>query len=278
MASATLEANMATDPRDEVARLHAAEREMTTRLIQLRAEIEAAKPAAAEATLRAQLAGTVSTTSSQAAKSLARLREEAERLDAAVDLCRERRAQAIPAVYRHEAAGLREQAATIRVEADERRTKSMALLQELQDLEGVRFNAPAAPPPMMRAGIESIYPLPKSQLQREEADKLAMQAAVIEGRPVARQGTVDAPDVDSLLAMLADPMVIAPRLDNVREWATRRSAAALEHSHGRRPIATLRLVWGSGVIDEAASRVALQPEAVDRSPGEGGLVFARARA
>ncbi len=249
----------------DVKRLATAEHELDDRLEDVHRRLTEARPAVGEAVLAATLAGE-GVADEQEARQVDRLRAEAEAVSDAIDAARRKRERAIPAVWTAKAAATRAESAKLAADADKRQARTDRLTNLLRDHEGVSFAPPYYPPAgPMSAGLEDAYVTPRTVVMRRRAGTLAVKARELEGQQVRRHGTLDAPDLDGLLAQIkADPMVIGPRLDSVREWAS----AALQRVESWRGIAGLHLVWSEGTIDERAGRVIAAQGPVERYPGD----------
>lgn len=259
-----------TFERADVEQLFAAELQLSQRAMDLTAELETAEAAAGEATLQAAL-GTKG--DGKAVSRVAAIRAEIDATEHAIVAARTRRAAAIPSVFRAEAAVVREQAAPLQAEIDERQARTDELLAALYEHEGVVF-VPDRPDSelvrtQVRNGATVTFAVPKTDGLRAEVATIEHQAQQIDARGVERSGHLTASSRDDLMARLCawDPLKIAPELSAALTWFDQ--AARAEQSrrvsspssmHGLlapdAPVVA-ELVWRDGVIDPTRSRVVL---------------------
>ena len=255
--------------RAEVERLHRAELSLADRRAALTAELGVAEADAGDAALSAALDGGDTAT---AIGRVTALRAEIEATDRAIEAARRQRREAIPAVWHAETVPLRERAAELRREADERQAKTDDLLRQLEAHEGVAYAPASTAQSDVRVdaatrlgGAFTVVAIPTAQTQllRLEADQLIQQAAALEQRTVQDRGALtDVGSADELIARVRtwDAMTIAPPLPAVMVWATevetaQRARIARQPSHLQDRLSVrLTFIWTDGdVIDTARS-------------------------
>lgn len=204
-------------------------------------------------------------------------------LEGAISEARARRECAIEAVWRAEAADLDPQAAALRSEADKHQARTLRLLGELVDHEGVEF-VPAPPETgervMLQDGTWATVG-PSAPAKTSRTDQLLAEAAAVEARAAALRTrkvdrnlvvTVDGTASDLLAAVedQADPMAVIAPLTSIDRWARDHQAAqeARRADIARRsdpedlrllvPV-RFELVVIAGEIEETASRAYLPP-------------------
>ncbi len=234
-----VEVQTAADPiaeaRAHVERLHSAEQELSRLLLSLREDLVTAEGTAGDATLEAALAGTGSVKA--ATSRVTTLQAEIVATGRAIELARQRRIEAIPAVWRAEAAPLRERAAVLREQADEREVKTREMLRELEEYEGCSYVPKPPDRPSLDGGLVGGAPqivyitVPKTEMLRREAAGLEYQAETIQAQTVALSGYVSASSREELLAQLEarGPMQIVPAMHDLLEWLEPALEAVREH-------------------------------------------------
>ncbi len=300
MSIAEVTTDAVAEARDLVERLYKTERELSHRVLKLREDLPAAQSAGGADLLKAALSGT--TTPKGATSRLVQIRAEIEVVEDAIAQARSQRVEAICALWRAEAEPLRKRAAELREEADEREAKTREMLQALEQWEGCEY-APAPPhrphtaprhddnpktapilspeggiirdyPSNPVADLQIVYiPTPRTQLLRNEAAELERQAEALESRQVTTHGYASAPNRGELLADLAarGAMQIVPELGAVLEYLDRLEAKVRARrqeiirrgtAHGFTPVEApvpVSLSWRDGeIFDDAGSRVISQ--------------------
>ncbi len=222
-------------------------------MLKLREDLPAAQSAGGSDLLDATLSGT--TTPKGATSRVVQIGAEISICEDAIVQARQRRVEAIRALWRAEAEPLRKRAAELREEADEREIKTAAMLRELEEWEECPY-APAPPhrphtaprhddnpktapilspeggiirdyPSNPIGDLQVVYiPTPRTQLLRNEAAGLDQQAEALESRQVTMHGYASAPNRGELLTDLAarGPMVLVPKLGAVLEYLDRLEA------------------------------------------------------
>ncbi len=296
----TVVTDAVAEAHDLVERLYSTEQELSRRLLKLREDLPAAQSAGGADLLKAALSGAA--TPKGATSRLVQIRTEIEVVEDAIAQARSQRVEAIKLLWRAEAEPLRKRAVELRKEADEREIKTAAMLRELEEWEQCEY-APASPhrphtaprhddsprtapilspeggiipsyPPNPVGDLQVvIVPTPKTQLLRNEAAELERQAEALESRQVTTHGFASAPNRDELLADLAarGPMVLVPELGAVLEYLDRLEAKVRARrqeiirrgtAHGFTPVEApvpVSLSWRDGEIyEEPASRLISQ--------------------
>ena len=244
--------------RSEVSRLFAVEGQFTERL---QAKLCAAVAATASGSVGddlleaagddAALAGRLAAAAAKAVKLMA----EAQSLRSAVEAARRARRAAIVAARQLEADELRQEAATVRTEAEKHGAKTQTLLRQLAEHEGTGF----APLPGRLTHTQGLL----NRVAELEARAASLAARRVQtGGGVSVDGSLD----DLLAALGAAPERMAPPLPEVLRWAREgieaaaRACAAKRH----RPLsdeeaAALRLrfsvTWRNEEIDTARSSI-----------------------
>jgi hypothetical protein len=178
---------------------------------------------------------TIFTAARERADAIIRVSVDVDAATRAAEAARMQRRGSIPLIWAAEAAVLRQRAATLRREADDREPKARKLLEALQEFEACTY-APSQPP-MAQYGSEGVtggtltvirIPTPKTTLLRQEAAQLEAQAKQLEEHRVQDWGHVSAVGADALVAeVLADPLMIGPSLLALQDWIEQASAAEL---------------------------------------------------
>ncbi len=247
MSIAEVTTDAVAEARAHVEKLYTTEQELSRRVLKLREDLPAAQSAGGSDLLDAALSGT--TTPKGATSRVVQIGAEISICEDAIVQARQRRVEAIRSLWRAEAEPLRRRAAELRAEADERASKTAAMLRELEEWE----ECPYAPAPPQRphtaprhddnpktapilspeggiirdypsnpvGDLQVVYvPTPRTQLLRNEAAELERQAEALELRQVTTHGYASAPNRGELLADLAarGPMVLVPELGAVLRW------------------------------------------------------------
>lgn len=259
----------------EVERIFAAEHELSRRRDTLTAALPELRADAGAAALATALDGA----EPPAVDAVTTLTAQIDATDYALTAARTRRLEAVRALWQAGARQLREQAATLRREADERQKRTDELLAALAEHEGVSYAPaqPIAPPPGTCVSPVTIWTAaPKTALLRLEADGLDGQAAALESRQPVAAGSVSGESAGALLAQLhQDPLRLDPLPHEVTAWVQTAVARELASARRHNPrLATfvpatspnrLDLVWSGGQINAARSRVEPIPPAPDIS-------------
>lgn len=243
-------------PREEALRqvqqLRDTERDASLERIKLAHELDEVRKGAGDAVLDAMLAGG-NGRSREAARSrsqvIAELRQDIENLDRAIEAARARRAAAIPAVWRAEAAGLRKQAEEVRGEANAIAEHARVHLEAAAAIEGTRFVDEFSTASRLLGAASSagvaldairVAGPPRSEQLRWQAAQLEGQAADLESRQVVQAGDIAADSLEDLVAQaLADPLRIAPPMGELLDWASTLAALERERREGvirRQPV------------------------------------------
>lgn len=185
-----------------------------------------------EETLRGALAGEGNKAATRAANKAAKAAGEAEALASAVVAARRVREVAVLAAWGAEGELLRQDGATLRVEAGVLQAKADDLLCKLRELTGADFVAgprveffdvPLFRP--LQYGADAQTTQMVTLLAR--ADALDEEARVLGLREVSRAGSASGADVAGLFAAVAaDPFRIGPTLAELSAWALTAEAAA----------------------------------------------------
>lgn len=176
----------------------------------------------------------------------------------AVDAVRVQRGAAIRELYRAEADRCQQRAGVLRAEATERQTRVDRLLDEVAELEGVRY----APSEGLsgRPGSPTFVRVPKTEDLRIRAATLESEAQSWLQRDVPAGGEAFADDVDALVeqACYAVATVIGPTEEATRRWAAGVIADELARRSRFMPgmaryiqpdaVVHLRLSWQQGEI------------------------------
>ncbi len=275
MSIAEVTTDAVAEARAHIEKLYTTEQELSRRVLKLREDLPAAQSAGGSDLLDAALSGT--TTPKGATSRVVQIGAEISICEDAIVQARQRRVEAIRALWRAEAEPLRQRAAELRAEAAEREIKTAAMLRELEQWEQCEY-APAPPhrphtaprhddnpktAPILspEGGIIPSYPsnpvadlqivyiaTPRTQLLRNEAAELERRAEELESRSVTAHGYASAPNRDELLADLSGrgPMQIVPELGAVLRWldtveakvrARRREVVRRGTAHGFTPVA-----------------------------------------
>lgn len=148
---------------------------------------------------------------------------------------RDRRRVAIIEYHLAKAVDLRQQAETLRSDAQAMETAKAPLLAQLRELEGVAFVAHL---PRWQEQARGVDYRPRSEQITDAADELDRKARELERHPQAKDsGTAEGVGVDGIIeAVFAKPGEMAPSIPAIREWAA------------ARPAGRLTLAWRNGRI------------------------------
>lgn len=225
-------------------RLWAAELDLAARQTSHHDQLAQHEATAGDQLLDAMLA-TEPGTPPPASGELARLRAEAEEVDAAVAVARGRRADAITAVHQAEAKALRRDADKLRTDADARQKRTDQLLADLEAHEGARY----APPPLVEAATGRTVggqALTATDQLRAQADAAEARAATREAAPppsaVRLRIDLGDPDVDEVVGRWVEacgPLTLSSPVATVRSWVAARLPGQLERRAGWQPGAHL---------------------------------------
>lgn len=228
---------------------------------------------------------TIFTAARERADAIIRVSVDVDAATRAVEAARLQRHGAIPLTWAAEAQVLRQRAATLRKEADEREPRARKLLEALQEFEGCSY-APAQPPMAelsgqgVTGGVLTVIriPTPRTTLLRQEAAQLEAQAKQLEERRVQDAGHVSAVGADELVAqVLADPLVLGPSLIALHEWIDEASTAELARRERIHPgqagyvepgtEIAFSVSWQHGQLDQRQCRAGV-PEGAAYQPRE----------
>lgn len=200
------------------------------------------------------------------------MREELESLGDASRRARERRLQAIPAVFSAQADEAERGAAQLEAEAEDLEAESIRLRKVLEEHDDCAYlPSSETTERMMRAyqGAELTtvqIRVPRFRRLRTSALDKRSEAAQTRLKSPHQAGGVDADTVEDLFAAVhSDAMRIGPPVDAIVSWAEQ--ATEKERRRRERIASTevgfaaadapmsLHLEWRNGVIDQAQSRI-----------------------
>ncbi len=224
-----------------------------------------------------------------AAEKVAKVTAEAAALASAVEAARRARVSAIPAAWRAEAELKRAEAAKLRAEAEVLQERAAAPLAKLREIMGVDYLPGPRPEylsgdtPVSRAlmyGYDAAPTKVDDLLARAEA--LEAEAAKLEARAVPHAGSATGADAEGVFAaVIANPYILGPRLEEVVAWAADAEAEAqvpwrtdrlsrhlpVDDAAWRAARPLYALAWTATGI-AAGSRVSVSPEPNGRPPGQ----------
>lgn len=252
----------------EVGRLREAELALERELQAKRQELAHARDTASDAVLAQALGkrsgGAAVSHVVEIERSVAAL---AEATLVAIARARERRVEAIRAVWQAEADELRQQAADLRAEAERREARTRQLLDELREHEGCDY-VPAYHVLEYARGYADPVPItiPRSESLRNQAAALERRADEVARRLVQDAGMITAASRDELLQRIEalDPFQLGPALHEVEAWVAGEEPAVLARlerlssEHRERARLEYRLVWRGGRVSQAESRIELR--------------------
>ncbi len=262
------------EARATVQKLYDAEMRLSKQLPRLQQDLVEAEAAAGDSLLDAALDGKGGAAKAATSR-VAQLRAEIDATQKAIASARQRRIAAIPRVWEAQARPLREQATALREQAAQHEIRTNELLQELQEHEGCSYVPEPPPRPSLEGGLVGGAPqivyitVPKTEMLRREAAGLEYQAETIQAQTVALSGYVSASSREELMEALEGrgPMQIVPAMHDLLEWLEPALEVVREHRRKAQAQAEVHpafradapvpasIYWTEGKLDTRRSHV-----------------------
>jgi len=209
------------------------------------------------------------------------LRSDIAAHDSAIGMIRKTRPAAIVAEFHRRAAQIREQAQTKRREREKIISKTRGLLDQLSQLEGVKFDrgilhaqctggwmehaSVLGPeyrvddrgPDETYRDIGCGYALPQSRVLLDQAIGLEAEADQLDQGELTSHGNAEAATIGELVAAVySDPLRLFPSAPDIEAWAQERAREFFQRrglAPGAAEPVRLRLVWEHGSISPTSA-------------------------